>query len=93
MTSQKRKKHENDLIDINLMCIGDDKIGKTWMLISYVTNGFSTEYVPKVFNSSANTIVDGNKIQLYVWDSTTKGTYENMDIFLICYCIFPIIIH
>lgn len=81
---------------IKLVAVGDGAVGKTCMLISYVSNEFPEEYVPTVFeNYSANVDTSVGKVQLDLWDTAgqeeydeiRKLAYKKVNGFLICFSV------
>eukprot|EP00731_Ephydatia_muelleri_P013545 Em0007g855a len=82
----------------NCYLIGDVAVGKTCLLMTFVTNSFPSDYIPTVFDcTSACLIVDGNPVTLYCYDTHTFGTGEEdkhnprplarprVDVFLLCF--------
>eukprot|EP01083_Nonionella_stella_P190191 704484_1 len=81
---------------IKCIAVGDTGVGKTCMIISYMTNAFPREYVPTVFdNYSANVMIGGKPIQLGLWDTNGDEEYNKLrplsypdsDVVLICFDI------
>jgi len=81
---------------IKVTVVGNSSVGKTCMIISYVTNSFPEEYVPTVFdNYVAKTVVLGNPVDLVLFDTAGDSEYDSIrplnyngtDVFLICFSI------
>jgi len=78
--------------------VGDGTVGKTTLLLSYITQAFITEYTPTVFdNFSAIEEVDGSVINVILWDTAGQDDYAQIrttcynnckyDVFLLCFSV------
>ena len=63
--------------NVKLVAVGDRKVGKTALFVSYNENKFPTDYIPVVYDRcETNLMVDGAPVALQLWD--TNGC-EDMD--------------
>jgi len=62
-----------------IVIVGDGAVGKTCMVISYVTNQFPQEYIPTAVDLSIGSIpgVDGS-FSLSIWDTAGRDDYDRL---------------
>ncbi|KYQ94209.1 Rho GTPase [Tieghemostelium lacteum] len=85
---------------IKIGVVGDGTVGKTTLLLSYITQAFITEYTPTVFDnfSAIEEVEDGKLVNVILWDTAGQDDYAQIrttcysncryDVFLLCFsCI------
>jgi len=82
---------------IKISLVGDGTVGKTAMLMSYICQAFTQDYVPTMFdNFSAIETVDGELVNVILWDTAAQEDYETIrtktcfpdtHIFIICFSV------
>lgn len=100
MAESRTKKREPGHITKIVKCgvVGDGTVGKTTLLLSYITQAFITEYTPTVFdNFSAIEEVNGEVINVILWDTAGQDDYAQIrttcyssckyDVFLLCFSV------
>eukprot|EP01132_Coremiostelium_polycephalum_P006249 gene6249-7780_t len=77
--------------------VGDGTVGKTTLLLSYITQAFITEYTPTVFDnfSAIEEVEDGKLVNVILWDTAGQDDYAQIrttcytnckyDVFLLCF--------
>jgi len=97
---QRTKKRDPGRITKIVKCgvVGDGTVGKTTLLLSYITQAFITEYTPTVFdNFSAIEEVENHLINVILWDTAGQDDYAQIrttcytnckyDVFLLCFSV------
>ena len=82
---------------VKCVIVGDKGVGKTSMLMEYMTNRYSLDYIPSVFPNTctARIEVDSNQVALGLSDTTEEGDYNDQrllsypqtDVFIVCFSI------
>ena len=81
---------------IKCVVVGDAAVGKTCFLRSFVTNEFTHEYIPTIFeNFSKNVMFEDQNVNLQIWDTGGLEDYEKLrtfsysetDVFIICFSL------
>ena len=84
------------MLNVKCVVVGDGAVGKTSLLISYIENRFSVDYVPTVFdNFTTGVEVDGRLINFALWDTEGQEEYARLralsypetDVFLLCFSV------
>uniref|UniRef100_A0A1A9UT66 Uncharacterized protein n=1 Tax=Glossina austeni TaxID=7395 RepID=A0A1A9UT66_GLOAU len=82
--------------DVKCVVVGDDGVGKTSLLHSYMENALPGEYLCKIcYNFAADVILDGERVALNLWDtrgqekyeSIRELSYQNTNVFLMCFSL------
>ena len=85
-----------DVERVTVTCVGDGAVGKTSLLLSYVSNKPPPEYAPTVFDCiSVNVSVDQRVVQVALNDTAGQEDYDALrplaypstDVFVLCYAV------
>ena len=70
---------KTELKVIKCVIVGDGSVGKTCMLVSYISDKFPTDYVPTIFEHyTANIEVDNQVYKLSLSDTAGQEDYEHL---------------
>ncbi|KAH3745714.1 Rho GTPase [Pelomyxa schiedti] len=83
---------------VKIGVVGDGTVGKTTLLLGYITQGFITEYTPTVYdNFSAIEEIGSDVINVILWDTAGQDDYQgirqtcytfcNYDLFFLCFSV------
>ncbi|EGC32539.1 hypothetical protein DICPUDRAFT_89172 [Dictyostelium purpureum] len=98
-SNERIKKRDPGNITKVIKCgvVGDGTVGKTTLLLSYITQAFITEYTPTVFDnfSAIEEVDDGKLVNVILWDTAGQDDYAQIrttcytnckyDVFLLCF--------
>jgi len=97
--AQRTKKRDPGKITraIKVALVGDGTVGKTALLMSYTHQCFMSDYIPTMFdNFSAIEEVDGELVNVILWDTAGQEDYEmirtttcfpNTHVFILCFSV------
>lgn len=83
---------------MKLKCVflGDSKVGKTWLITTFITGENPSDQMSTIFDSfSCNIEIKKKNVDLSLWDTSgdlkydriRQLSYPNTDIFFICYAV------
>lgn len=83
---------------MKLKCVflGDTKVGKTWLITTFITGENPNDQMPTIFDSfTCNIDLKGKNIDLSLWDTAGELKYDRIrrlsysgtDVFFICYAM------
>lgn len=83
---------------MQLKCVflGDPKVGKTWLITTFITGENPQEPLPTIFDSfSCQIEVKNREVDLALWDTSgdlkydriRQLSYPNADVFFLCYAV------
>lgn len=82
--------------NIKCVIVGDGSVGKTCLLMTYISKKFPSEYIPTTCDNHRHTmLVDGKNYALGLWDTAGQEEYDRLrplsypetDVFVVCYSI------
>ncbi|ESO00703.1 hypothetical protein HELRODRAFT_157354 [Helobdella robusta] len=76
--------------------VGNGGVGKTSLVVSYISNGFPSEYIPTAFDKYSVLItINGEPYDLHICDTAGQSDfdilrpfcYPSVDVFVLCYSV------
>ena len=82
------------MLKVKGVLVGDAKVGKSCLLITYITKAFPKDYIPSEFDYFKPYIkVDNKHVTFDFWDTSSQDnnkrilSYPNTNVFLICFSV------
>ncbi|KRH93987.1 Ras-related small GTPase, Rho type [Pseudoloma neurophilia] len=81
-------------VDLKCIFLGDKKVGKTWLITTFITGENPSDDMPTIFDSfSCEVCIKNKDVSLSLWDTSgdlkydriRQLSYPNADCFFICY--------
>ncbi|XP_076605412.1 rho-related GTP-binding protein RhoV-like [Chaetodon auriga] len=96
MAGQRSDKSSRLREELSCMLVGDGAVGKTSMVISYIFNGYNSEYRQTAFDVFTGVVhVNGNPTRIKLIDTAGQEEfghlrslcYAHMDVFILCFSL------
>jgi len=82
--------------NIKCVIVGDGAVGKTCLMMTFISNKFPSDYIPTTCDNLRHTmVVDGFTVGVGLWDTAGQEEYDRLrplsypetDVFIVCYSV------